>query len=141
MVTIFAADSPVTVAAGLVVVISGDTTATGVLLVTDADTRGAATDETAGVPAMTAVPLTTPAVVTLGAADLDTCVNEDGVDSAAVALAILTVACTGVGVDIVAVGLVMAVVPATVVLTDSALVVAVAVDKLGLTADVTASGT
>ena len=107
-VVIFAGETAATVAAGLVVAISGDTTATGVLLDTDADTSGAVTAETTGVP-VTAVALTTPAVVTFGtAADLDSCVDDEGeVDWAAVTLATLTRDCTGVEVEGVAVTVVV----------------------------------
>ena len=126
LVEIVAVEAPVTLAAGLVVVINGDTTATGVLLGTEADTSGVAIDETTD-ELVTA--LTIPAVLTPGAADLDICITEDGiVDSAAVALAMLTTACTGVGaesvaVNVVVVGLVTEVVSAAVFLTSGALVV------------------
>lgn len=144
LVEIFVVETPVTVAAGLVV-ISGDTTATGVPLDTDEDTSGVVRDETGIGAVVTAVPLTTPVVGVPGAADLGICVNEDGVvDSAAVALAMLTAGCTGVGVEVVAVMacavvLGMDVVTAPVAFKDGALAVA-AVVMLGFiaVADITA---
>ena len=99
VVVTFAGEATATVAAGLVVVISGDTTATGVLVDTDVDTSGVVTAETTGV-VVTAVPLTTPTVVTFVTADLDSCVDDEGiVDSAEVTLATLTTDCDGVGVE------------------------------------------
>lgn len=80
----------VTEAVGRVVVISGDTTATGVLLDTVEDTSGVVTEETTGA-VVTA--FTIPAVLAGATADLDICVTDDCiVDSAAVALATLTMA-------------------------------------------------
>lgn len=135
-----ALETPVTVAVGLVVATRGVTTATGVLLDTDADTSGVVTEETRGVR-VTAVPWTTPAEEVFGLSDLEICVTEDAVvDSATVALATLTTACTGVGVESV-VGFVVVEVFAPVVLKDGALVVEVEVGKLGFTTDVTACGT
>lgn len=147
VVVTFAGEAPATVAAGLVADISGDTTATGVLLDTDVDTSGVVTAETTGV-AVTAVPLTTPAVVTFGTADLDSCADDEGVvDSADVALATLTMDCAGVGVESVAVtavvfGLIKVVLSA-VVLTACMLDVATVEGTLGVTPllDVTVCGT
>lgn len=99
VVVTFAGEATATVAAGLVVVISGDTTATGVLVDTDVDTNGVVTAETTGV-VVTVVPLTTPTVVTFVTAGLDSCVDDEGaVDSADVTLATLTTDCVGVGVE------------------------------------------
>lgn len=83
VVVILAGEAAATVAPGLVDDTSGDTTATGVLLDTDVDTRGVDTAETTGVP-VTAVALTMPAVddFTNPAVDtlavLDNCVEVDG---------------------------------------------------------------
>ena len=141
----FAGEATAAVAAGLVlVVISGDTTATGVLVDTDDDTNGVVTAETTGV-AVTAVPLTTPAVVTFGTADLDSCVDEEGaVDSADVTLATLTTDCVGsVAVTAVVLGLVMVVLSTAVVFTACTFDVATVEGTLGVTAllDVIVCGT
>lgn len=139
VVVTFAGEVTATVAAGLVVVISGDTTATGVLVDTDVDTNGVVTAETTGV-AVTAVPLTTPAVVTFGTADLDSCVDDEGaVDSADVTLATLTTDCIGVGVESVAVtavvlGLIKVVLSTAVVFTAGTVDVATVEGRLGITA-------
>lgn len=108
VVVILAGEAAATVAAGLVDDTSGDTTATGVLLDTDVDTRGVDTAETTGAPVavvaftMPAVDLTIPTVDTLAA--LDNCVEAGGaVDCADVTLATLTVERTGVGVETVAI--------------------------------------
>lgn len=148
VVVTFAGVAPATVAAGLVAVISGDTTATGVLLDTDVDTSGVVTAETTGV-AVTAVPLTTPAVVTFGTADLDNCVDDEGaVDSADVTLATLTMDCAGVGVESVAAtavvfDLIKVVLSTAVVLTVCMLDVATVEGTLDVTAllDVNVCGT
>lgn len=82
VVVILAGEAAATVAAGLVDDTSGDTTATGVLLDTDVDTRGVDTAETTGAPVavvaftMPAVDLTIPTVDTLVA--LDNCVEAGG---------------------------------------------------------------
>lgn len=82
VVVILVGEAAATVAPGLVDDTSGDTTATGVLLDTDVDTRGVDTAETTGVPVtavaltMPAVDFTNPAVDTL--AVLDNCVEVDG---------------------------------------------------------------
>lgn len=148
VVVTFAGEATATVAAGLVAVISGDTTATGVLVDTDVHTNGVVTAETTGV-AVTAVPLTTPAVVTFGTADLDSSVDVEGaVDSADVTLATLTTDCAGVEVDSVAVtavalGLVKVVLSTAVVLTACRLDVATVEGTLGVAAllDVIVCGT
>ena len=143
VVATFEGGTTATVAAGRVVVISGDTTATGVLVDTEVDTNGVVTAETTGAE-VTAVPLTTPAVVTFGSADLDSWVDDEGaVDSADVTLATLTMDCAGVGVESVAVtavetavvvGLVKVAPPTAVVLTVCMLDVAAVEGALAVTA-------
>lgn len=124
----------VTVAAGRVVVISGDTTATGVLQDTVEDTSGVVTEETTGT-VVTA--FTIPAVLACATADLDICVTDDCiVDSAAVALATLTTALGVAGVDSVVVEdvvVLLVVVESTVlVLTTGGILAMVVVGKLAL---------
>ena len=139
VVVTFAGGVTATVTAGLVVVISGDTTATGVLVDTDVDTNGVVTAETTGV-VVTAVPLTTPTVVTFGTAALESCVDEEGaVDSADVTLATLTTDCVGVGVGSVAVtavglDLIKVVLSTAVVLTAFTVDIATVEGTLGITA-------
>ena len=139
VVVTFAGEATATVAAGLVVVIRGDTTATGVLVDTEVETNGVATAETTGV-AVTVVPLTTPAVVTFGSADLDSWVDDEGaVDWADVTLATLTTDCAGVGAESVAVtavglGLVKVVLSTALALTACMPDVAAVEGALGVTA-------
>ena len=139
VVVTFAGEATATVAAGLVVVISGDTTATGVLVDTDVDTNGVVTAETTGV-VVTVVPLTTPTVVTFVTAGLDSCVDDEGaVDSADVTLATLTTDCVGVGVandavTAVVLGLVKVVLSTAVVFTARTLEVGTVEGTLGVTA-------
>ena len=139
VVVTFAGEATATVAAGLVVVISGDTTATGVLVDTGGDTNGVVTAETTG-DVVTAVPLTTPTVVTFVTADLDSCVDDEGaVDSADVTLATLTTDCAGVGVEsdavtVVVLGLVKVVLSTAVVFTACMLDVGTVEGTLAITA-------
>lgn len=139
VVVTFAGEATATVAAGLVVVISGDTTATGVLVDTGGDTNGVVTAETTG-DVVTAVPLTTPTVVTFVTADLDSCVDDEGaVDSADVTLATLTTDCAGVGVEsdavtVVVLGLVKVVLSTAVVFTACMLDVGTVEGTLGIIA-------
>ena len=139
VVVTFAGEATATVAAGLVGVISGDTTATGVLVDTDVDTNGVVTAETTGV-VVTVVPLTTPTVVTFVTAGLDSCVDDEGaVDSADVTLATLTTDCVGVGVandavTAVVLGLVKVVLSTAVVFTARTLEVGTVEGTLGVTA-------
>ena len=139
VVVTFAGEATATVAAGLVVVISGDTTATGVLVDTDVDTNGVVTAETTGA-VVTVVPLTTPTVVTFVTAGLDSCVDDEGaVDWADVTLATLTTDCAGVGVatdavTAVVLGLVKVALSIAVVFTACMLDVGTVEGTLGVTA-------
>lgn len=89
-VEIFVVEFPIVVVAGLVVTIDGDTMATGVPLL-EADVT---TDETRGAP-LTPAALTFVASRGLGVANLEICVNNGVVDSAAVVMAMLLTGCAG----------------------------------------------
>ena len=100
-IVIFAGETsfPDVVVTGLVPVISGETTATGVLLEMDVETKGEVSDGTTGIP-LTGIPLGALATVLLVAVDKDDCVREEEGDKENVAatLAAVQTDCADTGV-------------------------------------------